>query len=544
MAGEAFDAGSIFVNFKAATGQVQQAFIDVLKGIRKFGDGVQQAGQSAEKGGQVISQTFDRIDKANIQATAKLAKFTNRLLSLNLALSTVGNEAKDSFGDLNKVSAAATSSLSTFALTVSVLPTRLGVVVGSIAAVTTALAKLAGASQETKDAIDRSTDLAILKVEQGGDAFEKAAERQRQISRAFGATPFEISQEDVSLVRQRLAELEKLQADAVKRAQEADARLQKARSGNTFGLSGDEIKALEEELGAARALIDEFVRQRLDLKTKIQPLVEVEQIERTRDALSKFNREAALTSQSISVDIGRGLATPMQQVENDFQVATERVQLLRKEIDRLSLAGFQEQADKLKNSTLFSDALQAQERAFRTRRDFIRTDELANNFSFSVGAGIRDGILSGASAMETLAEVGRNLFESFVTDAVKQFQVGMTDAFKAIVGQGGAAFAGLFTTIAGIAGALFSRRKSGSSQTFSNLNDSIQSNQLVRGIVSGPTNVSIAAVGQNLERAFIPVTARLDVVIAVLTQIRNNTGGSTRAGGAPFAPFAGSVPTS
>ena len=81
--------------------------------------------------------------------------------------------------------------------------------------------------------------------------------------------------------------------------------------------------------------------------------------------------------------------------------------------------------------------------------------------------------------------------------------------------------------VAGVLGKRASRTDS-----FNALKTQIESTEVTRGIVAGPRNVAIAAVGDNLKRALVGVEGRLDIVINKLTSIDGKVSG---------VPFAGSV---
>jgi hypothetical protein len=140
--------------------------------------------------------------------------------------------------------------------------------------------------------------------------------------------------------------------------------------------------------------------------------------------------------------------------------------------------------------------------------------------------------------METLANVGRNLFENFLRDTVNQFKTWMTDAFKAITGVAGVEIGGLITGIMGVVGMFLSQRGKKGSDAFSAVKSNIESSQAVRGVVAGPVSVGIAAVGENISRAVAPL---IEVAREQLAQLKQMNGklGSVSAGGG----YAGRVAT-
>lgn len=178
-------------------------------------------------------------------------------------------------------------------------------------------------------------------------------------------------------------------------------------------------------------------------------------------------------------------------------------------------------------------------------KDF--NDTFASGFSHAVGDGLRDAILSGKGALETLTDIGNKLFANLVDNFINNLQNGITAGLNTLfnaIGGGleglGSAIGGLLSAVAGIAGAIFARRKGSSNKSFGNVADIVTSSQAVRGIVAGPESVAIAAVGEDLARALEPTNDILRSQLVALFDIRNSLTGGKGGGGAPFA---GAVPT-
>jgi len=152
-------------------------------------------------------------------------------------------------------------------------------------------------------------------------------------------------------------------------------------------------------------------------------------------------------------------------------------------------------------------------------------------FTQAIGDAVINGIVQGKKGMEILADLSKNLLNAALQDVFKNFQQGMIDAFKAIAGAGGELLGSALITVVGVVAGILGRRAS-STNTFDKIKSQIESTEAVRGIVAGPTNVAIAAVGDNLRRALVGVEQRLDVLIQVTLQVRDRIGG---------VPFAGSV---
>lgn len=173
-------------------------------------------------------------------------------------------------------------------------------------------------------------------------------------------------------------------------------------------------------------------------------------------------------------------------------------------------------------------------------------DTFSSGFSSAVGSGLREAILSGKSAMETLTDIGNKLFgnmvDNFVNNLQNGIQTGLNTLFSAIGGglEGlGSAIGGLLSAVAGVAGALLAKRKGSSSKSFGAVQDVITSSQALRGIVAGPESVAIAAVGEDLSRAITPLIEIGRAQLFALLRIANSVGGK---GSGPSLEFV-SLPT-
>lgn len=152
-------------------------------------------------------------------------------------------------------------------------------------------------------------------------------------------------------------------------------------------------------------------------------------------------------------------------------------------------------------------------------------------FTAAIGDAVINGIMQGKKGAEILSDTLSNLLQNGLNEAMKQFQQGMIDVFKNIAGAGGELLGSALTMVVGVVAGVLGR-KAQSNDTFERVKNQIESTQAVRGIVAGPTNVAIAAVGENLKRALSGVEARLDIMIQLM--VRGNQG---------MIPFAGSVAT-
>lgn len=600
MAGEGFDAGSIFVGFKAATKELEAGFQKAKAGIDNFGRGVQQAATRVETGGAAVVDSFTNIDRQTVTATARFARFTNRLIGVQFALAGVGNAAQGTFGTLDQPIKSVSAGLQTFAGIATVLPNPIGLAVGAIAGLTIALKGLLGPTEEeikrAEDLDNRIKDLIKSSTELERQA--QRAERRAEIIRRLGALAPGQNQlrEDLNLQLTKLDQttekilnkqelLNALQAkeseiiknqlpalltkeEAIKRA----AEINKAASNRPSGVEG--FAGTPPDVTA-----EDLLRQNIEARAKVMEsaLDPVQrQIRTVRDEI--LQAESALVGTS---DAARNLSVELESAGEASKVLSEsskapfeeaeKIKASFKSTDILLNQGFITKAQALEQKIAaleqgvksvadafgkveeetpdFTTAL-AKIKALKEELRGI-TGELTPNqqefkksfgepFSQAVSLGIQEGILTGQSSMQTLAKVGENLFSNMFTQSVGGFQELMTKALTAIAGQGGGILGNLFTGVAGIAGLLLARRSGSSSQSFGNA-DLVDDSQQLRGVVAGPQSIAIASVGDNLRRAMVGVESRLDVLISLQRQIRNGSLG--KPGDSGFS-FAGSVPTS
>ncbi|MGH9796619.1 MAG: hypothetical protein ACRD5D_00530, partial [Candidatus Polarisedimenticolia bacterium] len=210
-------------------------------------------------------------------------------------------------------------------------------------------------------------------------------------------------------------------------------------------------------------------------------------------------------------------------------------------------AGREAEARILRDKELldFRRAIEDRDRELDQQFQADQRDQFGQNvaepFGAAIGHAVFRGIMEGKKAMEILADVGENLFSNFIDQSVRQFQAGMTDAFVSVFGTAAQGLGQLFTAVAGIAGAIYARRHGGGSDSFAAIRSQVESSQSVRGIVAGPSNVAIAAVGENISRAFEPARQLLEGILRAVVSIDRKTGRS--APGAASLGWAGTVPT-
>lgn len=161
----------------------------------------------------------------------------------------------------------------------------------------------------------------------------------------------------------------------------------------------------------------------------------------------------------------------------------------------------------------------------------------------SVAGGIADGVLEGKRAIEILADIGRRLFRNAFNAAVVSFQKALDTAIEQSSIKAQALLSGVLNAAVAIVGLLLSQldRGSDSSRRFGRLGAEVESSQLVRGVIAGPTNVAIAEVGENLKRALATTEEILRQSLFVQTEMRDRMG--SRGNGINATPTAGITPT-
>lgn len=161
----------------------------------------------------------------------------------------------------------------------------------------------------------------------------------------------------------------------------------------------------------------------------------------------------------------------------------------------------------------------------------------------SVAGGIADGVLEGKKAIAILADIGRRLFRNAFNAAVLSFQKALETAIEESSIKAQALLSGVLNAAVAIVGLLLSQldRGSDASRRFGRLGAEVESSQLVRGVVAGPTNVAIAEVGENLKRALATTEEILRQSLFVQTEMRDRMGG--RGNGINSTPTAGITPT-
>jgi hypothetical protein len=525
-------AGSIVVQLKAQIEGLQKGIASAKATLEDLGKSVQGAATQVNQGGNRIGTTFDEMDRKSLRLASRMALLANRLLGLQIVLQTVGTRFQGT--RFSQEMQTATDALTAFGSIVAVMPNKAGLAVGAFAALATVITSLVGPTKKEREEMERvlellkNLDAARKKIE----ATRKLTEQDFQRRKRLGVTDDrfdELEQENKELdrlIKQRESYLEELAAVTAK----LDARV--------LEIDGPPLKPGERE-----KLIDDINRLE-GFVTHLNEKIADGQLKKAFSVINKEMREfVTLTQQgakNAEILVRHGLISPIQALQIEVHQTEQQLQRAFE---------FQAQLEKILPgsgaalNTKIAESVQKLKLDREQLNRALQVDRMANNLSSAVGEGIVNGILSGKSAMETLADVGKNLFENALRDVVGVFQQGMTAAFKTITGVAGVELGGLITGLLGVAGAIFSQRsQEKASETFTNVRDNIESTQAVRGIVAGPSSVAIAAVGENLSRAIAPVVQRLDAVVTVLVRVEKNTRGGPAGGDSDLSAVG--VPTS
>lgn len=600
-----FQAGAIVTALKANIEQFERGIAAAKKGITEFESGVTKAATGIQGATKKFNDTFTTLDRNAIKTTEKIAKFTQRLVGLQFAVSSIGNIAGTASSKVKPAIDALSTGLSVFAATVSILPNKIGLVTGAAAGLATGFMAAAGSAAEARKAILEEVSKINQELRQTSlqlEQFFAAPTRTREIMQTMGKELFP------SAAEQAKAEFEILKGETeslLKFMQEVPQRLhdlttQSLNEGTNQNrqpvLDAIEHRIMQlkdsipEALKRLRNLgvdIDEvffskgkfedvkkdFEARLMDLTKTGTVLVDAQALASLReyqDQMKKMQDSFNELRQLGKDALKEGLTTPLENAQAQAQLAKKNLEEVFKivlALEKLSVTpgiskGTKEEilgvaeSLKLPVDTTFRPAAKAanmqefrEETTLKIRKSMEeeakRVAEAlakdAQQFGSAFGSALSDGILNARTSIEALANLGKNLFGNMVEKFVGQFETMMANAFTSIVGAGGELMSSILTGVAGIAGFLMMNKGGKENEEFADLSPAIESSQLVRGVVAGPQSVAIAEMGTNLRRAMVGVEGRLDVVIGVLTQIKNAGLGVPGGSGSPFA---GTVPTS
>lgn len=541
------------------TSKMETAFNKQFILLKDFARNVNNAGKQAVAGGQQLNEGLEQgISRHEAKHAAHMAHLVGRILNLQLALATLNSKGGEDAGHFGHTIESVEKGLATFALTVSLLPTPAGIAIGVIAGMAVAFRGLFGQTEAQAKSIEK-LKAKIEELSGALDALFKKQQRAADIETLNETAPLgfgvgkssEQEQQDKNL-QERADALEKILtlreklAALNQRQNQLAAELNKAQESSVAGINilgrnpetikseikkvADEQHDLNGEIGETREKFEKATESAnkfastLDTANKRDTLIKsVKDQLGTIDLQLKDNKDA----------LEKGLVDPLEASNTEATLLLQKAKLI---ID------FQNQISQLppelrKNIPTIPDATQQALAAKQANLAKQMVEAQAQGFAGAIGRAVSDGILSGAKAMEILANIGRNLFENMINQAVQQLQTGLVAVFKAVAGEGGAVLGGVVTGILGVVGGILSKKSGIAGQSFKAAENLIESSQAVRGIVAGPQNVAIAAVGDNLKRALVGTELRLDVIIQLLQKKSSGTAAAT----APDVAIAGTV---
>ena len=527
---EGFDAGSIFFQLRAQIENVQKDVATVTKRLDGIGTTMQKTARNVEVAGQNVTRGITVATKATNDFNARLATNITRLI----ALQTVVTQLADQLGEtkFSKQVRAGANALLVFATTMTLVAGPIGIVIAVVAALATLLLSFAAATSEAEKRVREWTASVKEMRKVAGEARIEDAFRA-----LFGLLP------DITTQMDRLeGELRR----AIKVTQEYDEELFKLRrslkdgtiDARTFRFSVNQLFVTTES--ARKAVIR--LRQRvLDLREEMARQKEIKEF---NDALEKM----AERSRRIEDAFTEGFLDPLQAAQARLALARDRVLAFAASFDGLDAAEIEK---RLPDFEAFrKDARKAREEVQRLKAEAAKVapeveffEAFTRPITESVSTALFDGILNAKKGIDILGDFAEQVFTKSLAAAVDNFSRVMQNVISQIAGSAGGVIGNILTGVAGVAAGIFLRRRAEAAETFSEIQGRLESTQAVRGVVAGPTNIPIATIGENLDRALVPTNERLDQMIQLLGNIAQNTSGGGAPGGGGFG-FAGAVPTS
>jgi len=144
--------------------------------------------------------------------------------------------------------------------------------------------------------------------------------------------------------------------------------------------------------------------------------------------------------------------------------------------------------------------------------------ELSGTVTDAFSNALMDAFESGESFAKQWANIAAGFFKNSMTKAFDFLQEQLSLAFEKAFGSIGIGAAGgaLVSGLLGLAGGIYGALKSNRTSTVDDFEESVNSSEAVRGVVAGPTNVAISAVGDSLKNALRTTEVLLErIAIAV-----------------------------
>lgn len=549
----AFQLNEVIIPFKATVDAA-------IKGIERLKVSMTDLGKAFKKADDAINgQSVDKFGNKLKDLDFRTLRMIDRLALLVVMSKNVKLGLDQMFGSTSMVAKgfeSASEGLMIFTSLAGLAKDRMGQIAAGITGLTAAaLLFLADMMRERVAATGEAT-VATMEAEKSVKRYGNALEDANTLAETFGDTWGEVYSRKLQLARTSMETM-------LQRIRDINVEIEKLKKKRDTASSEGAI-GLNQQIGALNYEMSNLQHQIRDIKTVAdldQALARVgEIVDRVRDLRSELNKLAAQTPemQMVAKILSPGAAWSATSLQEkvSIDVAMERMRLT----ERL-LRGLMEQARiidtelsginpatatpqqhmrmnelrSMRPTTEISEYISKLLAAQKDLNAALAPGEFTKSFTIpftnAIGDAVINGFIQGKKGAEILADFMTNLFTAGLNNIMKHFQQGMIDVFKAIAGSGGELLGSALMAVIGVVAGVLSKRAS-SNDSFERIKNQIESTQAVRGVVAGPTNIAIAAVGENLRRAMVGVEQRLDVIIRLLMQGNQNT-----------IPFAGSVAT-
>ncbi len=185
------------------------------------------------------------------------------------------------------------------------------------------------------------------------------------------------------------------------------------------------------------------------------------------------------------------------------------------------------------------------EKGILTGRQVV--DRVGDIIGTRLGEGVRNAFLGeGIDAMNILANIGGDLVQQSLNDAVSAIGETVSEIFSQLGGEFSGAFGSAIAGAIGVGIGILARELSGGSATARNdlVQSAVQSTQATRGVVAGPTSIPVFQVGQQLNAALTDTNSILDrILAAILTSPSEGGLGSSVTAGSASADLALTTPS-
>jgi len=557
--GDVFQAGSAVAQLRAEVDEFEKGFDKAGQRIQGFGEKAQKAGTAVSAGGAKMSQGLADIDRKTALMNSRFALFSSRVLSMQLAFTSLGGVSGPLGQAFESVAKGANAAGAAFHATSG----KIGLLNASILGIGIAALDLFTLHlKEVKEATDESTKTSAKSLETWrayqvaiDDANQKATvfratlgERLPQalsiMESAFSANQKRLRQlpAEIAAIRSKIDEEIGVGTSDAELAHFNDPLTRKEITNRGGSFTVPVVQKLIEQFQALQTLQGNLIKQQ-DQFAKQAPFDQVnaevvkmnESLQKTRDSLIEVQ---AVGEKSLILGVADSADVAAQRLE----AARRVLEQMLKDNERIRALAFSgavptDQIEAFLKQRLHSEsdigaAAGGVKDAFNNKASIDASRQLASSFSNAVASGLQDAILNARTPMQGLAALGNSLFQNLAQNFTQNIAKGL----QSVLGDNGA-ISGLLTGVLGIAGGILSRRNGKGSQSFNHIKNAVDSTQLTRGVVAGDRSVAIENVAEDIGRAFEPSRQ-------LLAEIRDILRGGATVGISPRTPkLAGSVAT-